>query len=116
LIELLAQVIDIGKHLALFIGQVFEFALDLLLLLFRARLLEGGLQFAQAVVQVLLALRQLFQAVGGLQLFALLAGRGGGGLAFGFVAVLLARHFKLFHLALAGLPRAHRPCCRAWSG
>ena len=106
LIELLPQVIDVGEHLALFIGQVFKFALNLRLLLFRARLLEGRLQFAQAVIQVLLPLRQLFQAVGGLQLFLLRPGWGGRGLAFGFIAVLLKRQFKLVHLALAGLSRA----------
>jgi len=46
----------------------------------------------------------LFQAIGGAELFGLLRGGLGGGLAFGFIAVFLARHFHLVQLAGIGLP------------
>ena len=103
MIELLAQFVHVGEHLPLLVLEALELAADVFALRVGAGFLQGCLQFAQALVQVLLPLGQGLEAVGGLQLLALPGSGRGGGLALGFVAVFLGGHFELFELAAAGL-------------
>ena len=104
--ELLAQFVHVREHLPLLIAQAFELALDVLALLVGARGLQGILQLAQTLVQILLPLGKLLQAVRRLQLLALLGIGRSRRLALGFVAVFLRRHVKLVHLPLLRLAPA----------
>ena len=71
-VHALAQFVNVGQHLPLFLPQTLEASADFLPLLLRLRLLQRGLQFFDARVEVLLALRQFLQTVQHLKLLALL--------------------------------------------
>ena len=62
LVHFLFQFIQVRDHLPLFFAQSFEFAAQIILFLFGLGLLQRRLQFLEALVDILLALRQLLQA------------------------------------------------------
>src|SRR3989442_1563041 len=69
-------------------------------LLFRARFLQGGLEFLEPIIEVLLAPGEFLQSVHHLQLFAALRTLRRLGLSLVFVTVFRLRQIHLFKLAL----------------
>ena len=90
----LVQFINVRQHLPLFFAQAPEPATDI-----GPGLLQRGLQFFDALVEVLLALRQFFQTAQHLKLFVLPGVLRRRCLALGFVTV-----FRLFQVQLVELP------------
>ena len=66
--ELLAQFIHVRELLALLVVKALELLLDVRAFLIGLGSLQRGLQLAHPVVQILLPLRQFFQAILGLSL------------------------------------------------
>jgi hypothetical protein len=96
----LPQVISIREHLLLLLFEALQLAPDLFTLLFRARFLQGGLKFLEAIVDILLPLGQLLKAVHDLQLLAALGAQRRAGLALTLVTLFGIGQIELFELTL----------------
>ena len=94
----LPQLIHIGEHVLLLLAEAIEPIPRGLAVLLRLRLLERGLEFLEAVVQILLPLGQFLETVDDLQLLLLFRGLLRGGFPLVFVTVV-----GLFQVQLAGL-------------
>lgn len=105
-VDALAGVVEIADHAALFLFEAFQFAADGLAFGFVLGGGERGLEFLEALIEVLLASGEFAEPGEDLQLFAFL-GRGRRlGLGFGFVAVLLVAEFELVELVAVALAAA----------
>lgn len=98
----LLEFIGIGEVLALFLLEFLELALDLFALFFVGGL-EGGLEFLELLVHLLLALGEFLEAIDGLELFAAFVIDGSASLGLGFVTVLGLGEIEFVHLALVAL-------------
>ena len=96
----------------LFIAQTLELTLNVRPLLIGVRGLQGILQLTQTLVQILLPLGKLLQAIRCLQLLALLCIGRSRCLPLGFVTVFLVRHLQLIQLTLIWLALAVAACPR----
>ena len=96
----LPQLISIREQRLLLFAQALEPALKLLAFLIGLRRLQGSLQFLDALVEVLLALGQLLEAVEHLELLALLLIHRRLRLTLRFVAVFGLLEIELIKLAL----------------
>ena len=98
------EFIDIAEHFALFVAESFEFSFEFFALLIVCGGAEFGFELFESFVDGLLALREFFESVEDLELFALL--RGSFllflSLSFGFVAVAVVIKFELLELLLRG--------------
>ena len=98
----LLEFVGVGQVLALFLLETLQFALEFLLLLF-VRGLEGGLQFLETLVHLLLTTGEFLQAVDGLLLLALLFLLRGTGLTLVLVSVLGLGEVEFIDLLLVAL-------------
>ncbi len=102
----LAHLVNVGEHLLLLFLQALEAALEVFALLLALGLLERGLQFLQTFIQILLATRELLQAVHHLELFLALGVLRSLGLTLGLVTILRLGEIELVELPLVLLASA----------
>ena len=100
LVKALAGLVEVVQHAALLVLEALEFALEFVALLLILGGGEGGLQFLEALVQVLLAAGEVVEAAFGVHLIAQLVGGGVLRGVFRLVTVLLLTELKLIQLVL----------------
>ncbi len=112
----LLKFVHVGEHLLLLFLETLEPASDFLLFLFRVGFAQGGLEFLQPFVDVLLAAGQFLEPVEHLELFAAGGVGGGLGLVLGLVTVFGVGEFELIHLPIPHLLAGTAPALLSVAG